>query len=158
MSVIFGIADVVEYADVQENDAMPANGEFETLCKTYRDSVEIVDEDPETAEEYSDQDEAPIVAFLEAGKTQGRFSTFDFSAETLKKLMPGGTVVDGDFTFPTANLGFETALRFKTDSGHVIAWPKVKLFAKKNMQMVKKGVALIDVTFTPLSPATISKP
>ncbi len=157
MSVVFGIAGPIEIADVVTDNEMPEDGDFETLCKTHRDSVEVVDDDPETAEEYSDQEDDPIASFVEQGKTQGSFQTFDFSPETLKKLFPGGTVVDDDFIFPKSNTGFEKALRFPTDSGHMIAWPKVKIFAKRNMQLVKKGVALIDVSFTALAPAQISK-
>lgn len=157
MSTIFGIAGAVEIAPVQADNAMPADEVFTGLCETYRDSVEILDEDPEEAEEYSDQEDDPIASFVEQGKTRGSFDTFDFSATTLKKLFPGGIVSDDDFIFPKSNTGFETALRFSTDSGHTIAFPKVKLFAKRNMQLVKKGVALINVTFTALSPAQISK-
>ena len=157
MNTIFGIAGAVEIAPVEVDNAMPADLSFTELCETYRDSVEILDDDPEEAEEYSDQEDDPIASFIEQGKTKGSFNTFDFSTTTLKKLFPGGTVSGDDFIFPKSNTGFETALRFSTDSGHTIAFPKVKLFAKRNMQLVKKGVALINVSFTALSPAQISK-
>lgn len=156
MKTIFGIAGAIEVADVQPDNAMPLDDDFTELCETYRDSVELIDEDPEEAEEYSDQEDDPIASFVEQGKTRGSFDTFDFSAATLKKLFPGGTVSGEDFIFPKSNTGFETALRFPTDSGHMIAFPKVKLFAKRNMQLVKKGVSLINVSFTALSPAQIS--
>lgn len=154
---IFGIASGVELAPVQPDNAMPADNLFEKLCDTYRDSVEIVDEDPEESEEYSDQDDDPIASFIQAGKTRGGFDTYDFTPATLKKMFPTGTVSGEVFIFPKNYTGFETALRFTTDSGHIIAFPKVKLFAKKNMQMVKRGIALINVTFTALSAPKISK-
>src|SRR5690625_2544057 len=126
MSTIFGIAGAVEIAPVELDNAMPADAEFTELCVTYRDSVEILDEDPEEAEEYSDQEDDPIASFIEQGKTRGSFDTFDFDPATLKKLFPNGTVSGDDFIFPRSNTGFETALRFSTDSGHTIAFPRVR--------------------------------
>lgn len=155
MKTIFGCKSV-EAAEPEKDGSMPSEQDFEKLCKTYRDSVEITEDDPDVENEYSDQDTEPIASFAEAGETTGSFQAFEFDNDTLQKLYPDATVVDEEFTFGK-NIGFETAIRFKTDSGHIIAYPKVKFFAKKNIQLVKKGLALIDCQFTPLSQATISK-
>ncbi len=155
MSNIFGTKEV-EVAPVEATGLMPADGTFAKLCDTYRDTVEIMDDDPDIQEEYSDQQTEPIEVFTEEGKTKGKFSTFQFDTATLKKLFPTGTIVDGKFTFGK-NLGFETALRFKTDSGHMISFPKVKMFAKKSIGLQKKKLGLIDVSFTPMSQPTIEE-
>lgn len=151
---VFGTKSV-EFAEVTNDGTMPLDADFEELCKTYRDSVEIVDDDPDTAEEYSDQSTEAIAVFYEAGKTEGKFSGYEYDTATLMKLMGGTTVnsewVEGD------NLGIEMAIRFKTDSGHQIAWPKVKFFAKKNLKLKKKEVALIDCSFKPMSKCHIKK-
>lgn len=151
---IFG-TQVVEWAPVEADGTMPADSEFEELCKTYRDTVEIVDGDPDITEEYSDQTDEPIEVFVESGKTDGKFSGYEYDTETLQKLM-GGTVVNGTWTEGN-NRGMDMAIRFKTDSGHIIAYPVVKLFAKKNLKLVKKGVALLDVVFKPKSKVSITK-
>lgn len=151
---IFG-TKIVEFAEVKADGTLPLEADWAELCKTYRDSVEVVDADPDIAEEYSDQIVEPIEIFVEPGKTNGKFSTYEYDTAILTKLM-GGTVLDGVWT-EGDNRGKDIALRFKTDSGHIIAWPVVKLFAKKNLKLVKKNVALIEVTFTPKSKVRISK-
>lgn len=151
---IFG-TKTVEMAPVTANGTMPLEAAWKELCKTYRDSVEIVDADPDIAEEFCDQVDEAIEVFIEAGKTDGKFSGYEYDTETLQKLM-GGTVVNGTWTEGN-NRGMDMAIRFKTDSGHIIAYPVVKLFAKKNLKLVKKGVALIDVIFKPKSKVSISK-
>lgn len=154
MSVIFGTSSV-EVAPIKPDGSMPLETAFTELCKTYKNSVEIVDQDPTTTEEYSDQSTEPIAAFVEAGKTEGKFSGYEYAPETLTKLL-GGTVVDNEW-MEGDNMGQEVALRFKTDSGHQISYPKVKLFGKKNLKLQKNAIALIDCTFTPLSKARIKK-
>lgn len=151
---VFG-TKIVQVAEVKPDGSMPAEADWTELCKTYRDSVEVVDADPEISEEYSDQDIEPIEIFVEPGKTDGKFSTYDYDPAILQKLM-GGTVLDDEWT-EGDNRGRDVALRFKTDSGHMIAWPVVKLFGKKNLKLVKKNVALIDVTFKPKSKTRIKK-
>jgi hypothetical protein len=151
---IFG-TKIVEFAEVKPDGSLPLEADWEELCKTYRDSVEVVDDDPDITEEYSDQKTDPIEIFVEPGKTNGKFSAYEYEPEILQTLM-GGTVLDGVWT-EGDNMGKDIALRFKTDSGHIIAWPVVKLFAKKNLKLVKKNVSLIDVTFTPKSKVRISK-
>lgn len=145
----------VEWAPVTADGTMPLEAAFTELCKTYRDSVEILDGDPDIVEEFSDQVDEAIEIFVEAGKTDGKFSGYEFDSATLQKLM-GGTTVDGTWT-EGSNRGIDMAIRFKTDSGHIIAYPVVKLFAKKNLKLVKKGVALIDVIFKPKSKVSITE-
>lgn len=151
---IFG-TKIVEFAPALEDGTMPLDADFKELCKTYRDTVEITDADPETSEEKSDQVDEPIAVFFEAGKTEGKFSGYEYDTATLLKLM-GGTVVNSEWT-EGDNKGLEIAIRFKTDSGHQIAYPKVKFFAKKNLKLKKKEVALIDCIFTPMSKTRIKK-
>ena len=151
---IFG-TKIVEWAPVEADGTMPTDSEFEELCKTYRDSVEIVDADADISEEYSDQVNEPIGVFVTPGKTDGKFSGYEYDTTTLLLLM-GGTVVDGEWT-EGDNMGKEIAIRFKTDSGHQIAYPKVKFFAKKNLKLKKKEIALIDCVFTPMSKSKIKK-
>ena len=68
----------------------------------------------------------------------------------------GGTVVDGEWEEGDKKAQ-KIALRLKTDSNHQIAYAVVSFFAKKNLKVKKKEVALIDCTFTALSKAKIKK-
>lgn len=151
---IFGTKSV-EFAPATEDGTMPLDAAFEHLCKTYRDTVEITDEDPEIVEEFCDQDDEAFEVFTTPGATTGKFSGYEYDPETLQKLM-GGTVLDNEWT-EGDNKGIYIALRFNTDSGHRIGYPKVKLFSKKNLKLKKKEVALIDCTFKPMSKIRIKK-
>lgn len=151
---IFGTKKV-EWAPIEPDGSMPAESKWTELCKTYRDSVEIVDSDADITEEYSDQDDEPVEVFVEPGKTEGKFSTYDYSPATLVKLM-GGTLVDDEWT-EGSNRGIDIAIRFITDTNHRIAYPAVKLFAKKNLKLVKKNMALVECVFNPKSKVRIKK-
>lgn len=151
---IFGTKEVL-WAPVEADESMPDDAVFEELCKTYRDSVEILDADPDITEEYSDQITEPIGVFVIPGKTDGKFSGYEYDTATLLKLM-GGTVVDSEWT-EGDNVGLEIAIRYITDSGHRITYPKVKFFAKKNLKLKKKEIALIDCIFKPMSKVRIKK-
>ena len=151
---IFGAKEVL-YADVLENYAVPLDADFEELCKTYRDTIEIVDADDDITDEYSDQSDEPIVSLSTPGKTEGKFSAYDYDTATLIKLL-GGTAVDGEWTEGDRKPK-TIALRFLTDSGHRITYPAVSFRAKKNIKLLKKNIALIDCTFTVLAKPKIKK-
>lgn len=154
MATLYG-TQLLEHAPITADGTMPLEAAWKPLCDTYRDSFEILDDDPEEADEYGDQQDEPIESFFIAGKTKGKFSTYDYSPETLKTLM-GGTVVDGEWEEGDKKPQ-KIAFRITTDSGHRIAYPVVSLFAKKNLKAKKKEVALIDCSFTALSKARIKK-
>ena len=151
---IFGTKEVL-FAEVEPNYAVPLDADFTELCKTYRDTVEIVDADDDIQDEYSDQSDDPIISLFTPGKTEGKFSGYDYEPETLQKLL-GGTVLDGEWTEGDRKPKI-IALRFISDSGHRITYPAVSLRAKKNLKLKKKELALIDCTFTPLAKVRIKK-
>lgn len=151
---IFGTKEVL-YADVLENYAVPLDADFEELCKTYRDTVEIVDADGDVTEEYSDQSDDPIVSLFTPGKTEGKFSGYEYDTATLIKLL-GGTALDGEWTEGDKKPKI-IALRFLTNSGHRITYPAVSFRAKKNLLLKTKNIALIDCVFTVLAKAKIKK-
>lgn len=143
-------------APVTADGTVPLEAAWKELCRTYKNSVEIVDTKPTKKQEYCDQQSKPIKIFYESGATEGKFQAYDYDPATLVELI-GGTTVDGEWTEPEENLGKEIALRFMTDSGHQITYPQVMLIATKNMKLVKDGLALIDCEFDPLLPGKIKK-
>lgn len=151
---IFGTKEVL-IAELKPDGTIPLDADFKELCKTYRDSVEIVDADPEIAEEFSDQTDEPIAVFATAGKTDIKFSSYEYTKEVLHKIL-GGTIVDSEWTEGDLT-GKEVAFRIFTDSGHRITYPKVKIFGKKNLKMKKKEVALLECVVKPMSKISIKK-
>ncbi|UFK27515.1 hypothetical protein [Elizabethkingia phage TCUEAP3] len=143
-------------APVTADGSVPLEAAWKELCRTYKNSVEIVDAAPTKKPEYCDQQSKPFKIFYEAGATEGKFQAYDYDPATLVELI-GGTTLDGEWTEPEENLGKEIALRFMTDSGHQITYPSVMLFAKKNLKLTKDSVALLDIDFEPLVPGKFKK-
>lgn len=133
------------------------NGDMQTtlteLCRTYRDSCEFIEDDPETTDEYSDQSDDPIMTIATKGKKTIKVSTFDYSPEVLKKLK-GGTIVNGQWAEPEVMPEIFLAVCLETDSDVPFYFPKAKVLAKFNTKLQKKGVSLLEITFIPQSPAS----
>lgn len=144
----YGLKSVL-VGEPTETGAMPAV--LEALCRTYRNSFEMVEDTPELKEEHSDQDDDPVEVFATKGSKSIRFSTFDHSPETLVKIK-GGEVVDEKWAEPTGNPPIYKALRVVTDTGLEFDFPKVRIMASFNTKLVKDGLALIDITIKPMSP------
>lgn len=122
------------------------------LCRTYRDSCEFTEDEPETTDEYSDQSDDPILTFATKGKKTIKVSTFDYDPAVLVKVK-GGTIVNGQWAEPAVMPEIFMAVRLETDSDVPFDIPKAKVMAKINAKLQKKGVALLELTFIPQSPA-----
>lgn len=121
------------------------------LCKTYRDSCEFIEEEANITEEFSDQEDDPIMIFSEKGTKSIRFSTFDYSPETLTKLK-GGTVVDGQWAEPSSTPEIYQAIEIVTNTNLPFHFPKCRVLARFNTRLVKNGLSLLEVTLRPVSP------
>lgn len=140
----------IKSGDPTEDGTMPAV--LEELCRTYRDSCEFTEDDPQITEEFADQEDDPIEVFSTKGAKQIKFSTFDYSPETLAKLK-GGTVVNGQWAEPTSSTSIYQAIELTTDTDTPFQFPKCRVLTKFNAKFVKNGLALLEVTLKPLSPA-----
>lgn len=137
-------------AEPTVDGAMPAK--LEELCRTYRDSLEFTEDDPQITEEYSDQEDDPVEVFETKGAKQVKFSTFDYSAETLVALK-GGTVVNGQWAEPTQTTAIYKAIELITKNDGVFHFPKCRVLTKFNAKFVQNGLALLEVILKPMSPA-----
>ncbi len=131
---------------------MPAEQDMTPLCRTYRDSVEFTEDDAEMAEEYCDQDDDAIITLVTQGKKTIKFSTFDYSPETLVKLK-GGTVLNGSWSEPVNMPEIYQAITLETTPGSKFHFPKCRVLTKFNTKLKKKELALLEVTLKPQSPA-----
>ncbi|MCU7543544.1 hypothetical protein N4242_11250, partial [Riemerella anatipestifer] len=86
--------------------------------------------------------------FQEKGKRDIKVSTYDYTADFIKKVK-GGTVVDGEWK-EGDNTPIFKALQIESDTGHLIKCPKVQVFARLNIKLKKKELALLEITFKPL--------
>lgn len=140
----------INAGDVTADGTMPTK--LEELCRTYRDSCEFTEDDPQLTEEFCDQEDDPIEIFTVKGAKQIKLSTFDYSPETLVKLK-GGTVVNGQWAEPPSATAIYQAIEIITDRGLPFHFPNCRVIAKFNAKFVKNGVALLEIILKPMSPA-----
>lgn len=140
----------IKSADPEVSGDMPAA--LTELCKTYKNSCEFVEDDDTVTDEYSDQQDDPIHTFIEKGGKSIKFSTYDNSPDLLL-MLKGGTVLNGQWKEDVVQQPIYQAIEITMDSGIPIMFPKCLVRAKFNWKLVKNGLALIEVTLKPLSPA-----
>ncbi len=142
----------IKHADPTLDGTFPSSGLVE-LCRTYKDSCEFTEDDPSITEEFCDQEDDPVMVFIEKGAKNVKFSTFDYSPETLKTLK-GGTVLDNKWSEPTTLPEIHRAIEITTATGLKFCFPKARVIAKFNAKFVKNGMMLLEVTLKPVSPAS----
>jgi len=139
----------INSATITEDGSMPAV--LTELCKTYRDSVTFSEDEATVTDEFSDQEDDPVHTFVVKGGKNITFSTFDYSPETLVKLK-GGTIVDGQWAEPVVMPEIYEAIEILTNADLPFHFPKCRVFARFNANLVKNGLSLLEVTLKPLSP------
>ncbi len=144
----------IKFGEAAEDGTMPTP--LTALFRTYRDSVSFVEDDADVQDEYSDQDDAPVISIGTKGKKTIKVSTFDYSPEVLT-AMKGGTTLNGQWVEP---VGFQTihkAVEITTDTDLPFQCSKVQIFTKFNAEFKKKGLALLEITMVPQVPIKIGK-
>ncbi len=127
---------------------MPAS--MEAKFRTYRDSCEFTEEDPNKKPEHCDQVDEPFLTIYRKGAKKIKVSTFDYGPETLQ-FLKGGTLVDGKWHEPSGVPQIFKAVELETDTGMLFLFPKCQIFAKFNAKMTKEGVKLLEIEMTPLA-------
>ncbi|MDY3526170.1 hypothetical protein PG310_10790 [Riemerella anatipestifer] len=145
----------IKIGEVVNETTMPQDNAL-TAFKTYRDSFEMTEEEGSLSEEFCDQSDEPIVVFQEKGKRDIKVSTYDYTAEFIKSVK-GGTVLSGEWK-EGDNTAIFKALQIEADTGHLIKCPKTQVFARLNLKLKKKEVALLEITFKPLAKISIKQP
>lgn len=131
------------------------------LGVTYQDTAELVQDDPDTTEIYSEENTDPEEEMVEVGAKKMNWSIMNYDPDEMVKVLGGtatGTEPNKTWNAPTTAVAIEKSIEFKTTNGMITQIPRAKITAKLNWQMRKKGVALIDIAATVLTPADGSAP
>lgn len=117
------------------------------IGKIVQDTCDLVSADPTTDEEFSEQDDTPVMSFITKGIDTLKFSLFDCTAATLMKVL-GGTVdgTSGAWNAPSDSPSIVQSIEITTKSGLVISIPSAKVLGKLNYQFRKRGLLKVDVT------------
>ncbi len=145
--ISYGLSKI-EFGEPTGTNTMPVA--MAEKFRTYRDSCEFSEDEPNIKPEYADQSDDPIISIGTKGKKSVKVSTFDYSPEVLQ-FLKGGTILDGQWHEPVGLPVIEKAVRLTTNTGLPIEFPKAQIMAKFNAKLTKEGVQLLEVTITPLA-------
>lgn len=127
------------------------------LGVTYQDTAELVRDDPEITEIFSEENDEPEEVLETKGPARVRWSIMNVTPADAARVL-GGEVVGGIYKSPMAKEAIEQSVEIVTKTGLKIEIPRAKIYAKENFQFRKKGVLLIDVEARILTPSKENTP
>jgi len=127
------------------------------LGVTYQDTAEMVREDPEITEIYSEENDDPEEVLETRGPAIVRWSIMNVDPDEVVRVLGGEVTGTTDKVYhsPVSKDPIELSLEIITKSGLKIEIPRAKINAKENFQFRKKGVLLIDIEARVLTPTKI---
>lgn len=149
----YGISSF-KYGDINQTTGEIENP-VELIEELYRDSLNVAEEEGTSTAHYSEMNSTPKVEFTEIGKETITIQVMDTSAAMLERFL-GGTVatLDGSSAWskPTVATNIEKFLDITTVDGKRIRYPRAKVTGRKNFQLSRNQIWVIDVTIVPLTP------
>lgn len=124
------------------------------LGVTYQDTAELVQDDPEITEIFSEENDEPEEVLESKGPARLRWSIMNFDPDQVVRVL-GGEVTGTTpkiWNAPLAKDPVELSIEVITKTGLKIEIPRAKINAKINWQFRKKGVGLIDIEARILTP------
>ncbi len=143
----------IEISDIAGDGGLGTT--FLALGKTYKDTAELLGEDPEIFEHYCEESDDPEETVVTKGKVTVKWSIFDSDADTLVKVLGGtatGTAPNKIWSAPATAPTIEKSVKITPKNGKVINIVRAKIVAKPNFKLAKNGVLLVDITATILTP------
>ena len=125
------------------------------LGVTYENTAELVQDDDEVTDIFSEENVDPEESFVVAGSKRMNWSIMNYDPDEVVKILGGtatGTAPNKTWNSPTAAVNIEKSIEFKTKSGQVVKIARAKISGKLNWQIRKNGVALIDISAKILVP------
>ena len=132
---------------------------FTPLGYTKEDSCTLTTEDPELTEHYAEEVSDPVVTISKKGKTEFNFSLINPDVTALQTLF-GGTAdtTTNTWTAPAGRIVVEKSVRITPDAGFNSEICRAKLAPRVNAEFSKKGILVIDVTGSVLTPTKAGEP
>lgn len=140
--------------DINATTGLLENG-VEMKEAVYRDTFDVTEEEGTTTDHYSEMDSTPKVSFTEVGKETITLQLMDTDVDQLVRFLGGTkTVVGGRDTWnkPAGAVNVEKYIKVITMDGTDLEYPRVKITARKNFQLRRNGLWLLDLTMTVLTP------
>lgn len=151
--------EMAEYPTTGANaGGMASDNDLEQLGYTYKDTMQLTTEDPETTEHYVEEVDDPVVAIETAGKQEIEFSIPNPSPETCVLLMGGtasASVSGGDndeWEEPDVMPHKEMSVRLTPKQGYIIEYPRMHIVAKLEGSLNKSDLLMLKVKGTMMKP------
>lgn len=147
-------------AKVEVGD-MAADGDMGTslasLGYTYQDTCRMTQEDPETTDHYAEEVDDPVVSISRGGKTLFNFSIMNPDVTVMEELLGGtGTPGTGEaadtWEAPAKIPVVEKSVAITPEQGLKFEIPRLRMTTKINAEFSKKGILLLDVAGTVMTP------
>jgi hypothetical protein len=125
------------------------------LGVTYQDTADLTQEDPEITNIMSEENDEPEEVIEVKGAKKLKFSIMNFDPDVMVRVLGGtstGSAPNKIWSAPIAADPIELSIDILTKRNVSILIPRAKITAKLNMQFRKKGVTLIDIVATILTP------
>ena len=140
-------------------DINPVDGTMlnpvEFVEHVYKDTFNVTEEEGQTVDHYSEMDTTPKVSFTDVGKENIVFQCMDTAVAQLARFF-GGSVVDvggrDQWDKPATLVSVEKSVKAVTSDGTDLEYFRVKVTPRKNFQLRRNGIWLLDITMTPLVP------
>jgi hypothetical protein len=125
------------------------------LGVTYQDTAELVQDDPEITNIYSEENDEPEEVIETQGPKKLKWSIMNYDPDQLIRVLGGtstGNSPNKVWSAPISKTPIELSIEILTKKGVLLQIPRAKITAKINFQFRKKGVALVDIEATILTP------
>lgn len=139
----------IKIGDIEADGGMGTS--LAILGVTYQDTAELIRDDADVTEIYSEENDEPEEVLETKGPARVRWSILNVDPEEVAKVL-GGTGNGSIYESPVAKDPIEKSVEIITKTGLKIEIPRAKIYAKENFQFRKKGVLLIDIEARILTP------
>ena len=136
----------IEVADIDPATGL-AKGEYSTLGKTYENTCKLTEDDPEETEFYCEEEDDPQETISKRGKTKLAFSTI-FGGTYTEKTGEAPAFWES----PDQLVEVEKYVKITPRIGGVVEIRRLKMRAKVNADYSKKGLFLVEVSGTVMTP------
>jgi len=150
------------YDTVKFHKIDPANGlalagsEVDITDDILRDTFDFAEEDGTTTDIYSEMNNTPVISFSEPGKETISLGVMEVTVDTLKEFIGGDIVVGGGgertWSKPANVANIERRLEIVTADGYQMIFPRVKVICKKNFQVRRNNIFVLDIECSVLLP------
>lgn len=143
----------IEIGDVAVDGGMGTT--LAELGVTYRDTAELIQEDAESTEHYSEEFDEPVETIDTKGGTTVKWAIIDCTPDTLVEVLGGAVTGIGDakkWEAPSTAENIEKSILITPKVGMPISIPRAKINAKINYKLARTGILLVEITAKVLTP------